>query len=138
MIGNFKYIAHFMAQKEDSPCKDPLLIEHILNEQFRFIKYLMRYSESTSIVVPYLGCFFVKNRNLRRFVRDSIKRERKFREKEDKKPLLDIEQTMRDINMRQLKAALVQMDTMRYVFAARKAMNNKKQLSKKLDTINNK
>ena len=127
-----------MAEKEDSPCKDPLLIEHILNEQFRFIKYLMRYSESTSIVVPYLGCFFVKNRNLRRFVRDCIKRERKFREKESKKPLMDIEKTMRDINMRQLKSSLVQMDTMRYVFAARTAMHNKKQLSKKLDSIDNK
>ena len=64
MIGNNKYIAHFMVQKEDSPNKNEHQVEVILNELFRHIKKEMMYAEVNSLLVPNLGIFKTKNTQL--------------------------------------------------------------------------
>lgn len=57
MIGNNRYIAHKLSLKEDSPSNDIHEIEMIMNEYWRYIKYLQKYSDKTSIRLPRLGTF---------------------------------------------------------------------------------
>jgi len=134
MIGNNKYIAHFMVQKEDSPNKNEHQVEVILNELFRHIKKEMMYAEVNSLLVPNLGIFKTKNRKLRNFIRKCIKAERRFREIEKKTPLKEMETIFRNRNLEQLKSSLKQLDSLRHVFIQRKLLYNNKRLSKIKDT----
>jgi len=134
MIGDNKYIAHFMAKKEDSPNKDEHQIEVMLNELFRHLKKEMMYANENSLKVPYLGTFVTKNRKLRNFVRKCIKVERGYRAKENEgKIISDLDKVFRERNFKQLQSTLKQINSIRHMFIQRKEMYNKKRLSKLVD-----
>lgn len=135
MIGNNRYVADIISKKEGSPSSDAHEIEMILNEYWRYIKHLQKYSNYTSIALPKLGRFNFKmgkgNLTIKHHTKqlEAIRNSKSY--KEDNEKALVFTKLFQD----QLDATLKQKETLTEVFNIRTAAWEKKKALKELNKV---
>lgn len=140
MIGNLDLIIDIVAKQRGV---DRKTVEAIAVETFKRFKTRMVHTSALSLYLPQLGYFICMNNKLRRYVREHLKKVRLRRnkiklcnykiksvkddaEREDWKRQLEMAIMWEGIYLKNLRAALIQLNALRIIFYEKKERRKKR------------